>query len=78
MNASSRSRRIGDRRRKLYIVILLLETGYSRGDAQEDVVFADVVEQAGEAHPPPHRAAHLGKEQIDVGPAQITVQTIGT
>jgi hypothetical protein len=56
----------------------LLEIGRSRVNAQEDVVFADVVEKAGEAHPPLYRAAHLGKEQIDVGPAQIAVQTIGT
>jgi hypothetical protein len=77
-NSKVRKRLIGDQRCGLFLPVPLLEIGHSRVNAQKDVVFADVVEQAGEAHPPPHGTAHLGKEQIDVGPAQIIVQTIGT
>jgi len=38
------------------------------------VVFADMVEQPGDTHPLPHRAAHLGEEQIDAGLAKIAGQ----
>jgi hypothetical protein len=53
-NAKVLKRLIGDQRCELFLLIPLLEIGRSRVNAQEDVVFADVVEQAGEAHPPPH------------------------
>jgi hypothetical protein len=43
-------------------------------NTREDMIFTDMIEQPNDAHSSSHRAAHLGKEQVNVGLTKIACQ----